>query len=135
MSPKALLLLTSLTALLLLVIGIGIPLFKAGYPSHWVATAGITLTFAVGNATLWSALELKRWSWFVFELALGPLIPLAYGVLVAGDLFAYEGLHPFYPQAWDRSHSQMWHLVWLVMSPFPSLLYGLKAPAAAPADV
>ena len=113
--------LVGMSVFTLVVLGLGVvaPLAGGSDMNSVPRTVGILLALLVwgaGLATAWSA---GRRAWAGAILVLSPLLPLAWGLLVSRDIS--------YPEAWGEWARPPWYLVALLLTPLPTLLFGLVA--------
>lgn len=107
----------SVTTLVILALGTVSPLLGGSDMNGLPLILGSVMALVVWVLGLAMAQRERQWGWSVGILSLTPVLPLLYGMFIAGDIG--------YPEAWDQWAEPPWYLLVLFVSPLPTLLYCL----------
>lgn len=107
----------SVSALIVLLLGIAVPLAGGTDFNSVPRVAGTLLLVAVWLVAMASAARARHWGWLAALSLLSPLWFLLYTTQTP-ERFTY-------PERWSAFDSQPWHLVGLLLAPLPLLAYGV----------
>ena len=107
---------SSLGALIVLLLGIAVPLAGGTDFDGVPRVTGAVMTVMIWLAGISYAARYRQWIWLMVLLLLSPLWFLWYGTSVSEDFT--------YPEQWSAFTDQPWYLLGLLMTPLPLLAYG-----------
>ena len=110
------LVISSLGALIVLLLGIAVPLAGGTDFDGVPRVAGTVLIVVIWLAGISYAARYRQWMWLTGILLLSPLWFLWYGTSVSEDFT--------YPEQWSAFDDQPWYLIGLLLTPIPLLTYG-----------
>lgn len=107
---------SSLGALIVLLLGIAVPLAGGTDFDGVPRVAGTVLIVVIWLAGISYAARYRQWMWLTGILLLSPFWFLWYGTSVSEDFT--------YPEQWSAFDDQPWYLIGLLLTPIPLLAYG-----------
>jgi hypothetical protein len=107
---------SSLGALVVLLLGIAVPLAGGTDFGGVPRLVGAVLIVVIWLAGIRYAARNHQWMWLMGFLLLSPLWFLWYGTSVSDDFT--------YPEQWSTFDDQPWYLIGLLITPVPLLAYG-----------
>jgi hypothetical protein len=107
---------SSLGALVVLLLGIAVPLAGGTDFGGVPRLVGAILIVVIWLAGIRYAARNHQWMWLMGFLLLSPLWFLWYGTSVSDDFT--------YPEQWSTFDDQPWYLIGLLITPVPLLAYG-----------
>jgi hypothetical protein len=107
---------SSLGALIVLLLGIAVPLAGGTDFGGVPRVAGAVMIVMIWLAGISYAARYRQWIWLTGLLLLSPLWFLWYGTSVSDDFT--------YPEQCSAFADQPWYLLGLLMTPIPLLAYG-----------
>lgn len=117
-SVKGCLIVGSVAAVVLLLLGIAVPLAGATDFNGLPRSVGAFLAVVVWVVGLLAAVRGRWWTWALVLFALGPLPLVIYGTRISNDFG--------YPEDWAAFASPPWYLIALILTPLPVLMYALS---------